>query len=1077
MTLRQPHAYTETMNPTGSSAIQQAIAASLAARPYSHRQDVSADAAAVITVEEDLRFLPDTLRAVLAQSVLPGTIVIVDCSGDTSRSMVTDFSVIPSPAGPISSVPEAKTVTVQVVGAKGASSFGDAVAKGLSQARLPGQVRALWLLHDDSRPADDECLSRLLDTWRNNPTASLLGAKQLDWEGSSLHDVGLYAGHHRLESLVVDGEEDQEQYDARQDVFAVSLAGALLPIETLHALGGVNRWFTTFAESADFCRRVCLNGGRVVVVPSARIAHRRARFEGIRTRGGAPVDERGTIDTAMTVMDCAQRYRYTDTRLALWPLIWLWSLIGGIGRSLAQLFSKKPYEAWCELCMPWRALASLPGGIAARRLVSRQTNVPPMRLTALSVNRQQLRQWHDRRQALDDQRRTVLLGPLARAHLRARRIRRWSLALGMALASFLVVAIVYRQVFAAVFSGGSLYSDQLLPTSADLGQLADSATTLWVFGAGTGVPAPPAPWLLVWLAVSVVTAGHTTAALALIFFAAAPLAALSFWALAGVFTRSDAVRVVGGLLWVALGLAMGLFDAANLPMLTVMVFLPAAFAFAFRAVGLYHTEDQLHPHRSVQAAALASLCFIPVVAAEPQLLLPLIVTFLVFLIFVPRHRVMLLLMPVPAAFVVSPTLVNAVRYARDGAWRQLFGDVMVPSRQVNGGPGAVNLADVTARAFGLDAGGGIWPFGSDPHAIAIVAVCALLAILAVVALCLPFALRVARMMWVVSLTGAALAICCSRVAIAADLDGDVAASVLPGFTMMLLGFMSCICVLAGGAVKRFVPLRVAAGAAADTSAGTSGAAHASRRAVAGTRPASAARTSAVGTSAARTKAVHLGRALLVAALALCTVATGGVALIGPQRRSVAVSRSGLPMVAVDYLQQGDDHRILALRAASETDVEFTVMRTMRGDLVDSSPLQRVRLAFEGNDDADATIAAAGASLLSGADSQAIAQISRLGFGGIFVASSGGDAATAGEQLQSNVTASEGTQSVVANDSGTYYRLTINSADSQNIDTSWQRRTQSSQWRYAWLWCMGVIVTLYCLVALPRRSYRYYREES
>ena len=309
MTLRQPHAYTGTMNPTGSSAIQQAIAASLAARPYSHRQDVSADAAAVITVEEDLRFLPDTLRAVLAQSVLPGTIVIVDCSGDTSRSMVTDFSVIPSPAGPISSVPEAKTVTVQVVGAKGASSFGDAVAKGLSQARLPGQVRALWLLHDDSRPADDECLSRLLDAWRNNPTASLLGAKQLDWEGSSLHDVGLYAGHHRLESLVVDGEEDQEQYDARQDVFAVSLAGALLPIETLHALGGVNRWFTTFAESADFCRRVCLNGGRVVVVPSARIAHRRARFEGIRTRGGAPVDERGTIDTAMTVMDCAQRYR------------------------------------------------------------------------------------------------------------------------------------------------------------------------------------------------------------------------------------------------------------------------------------------------------------------------------------------------------------------------------------------------------------------------------------------------------------------------------------------------------------------------------------------------------------------------------------------------------------------------------------------------------------------------------------------------------------------------------------------------------------------------------------------------
>ena len=44
-------------------------------------------------------------------------------------------------------------------------------------------------------------------------------------------------------------------------------------------------------------------------------------------------------------------------------------------------------------------------------------------------------------------------------------------------------------------------------------------------------------------------------------------------------------------------------------MLTVMVFLPAAFAFSFRAVGMYRTEDLVNPHASVQAAAVCGAVF------------------------------------------------------------------------------------------------------------------------------------------------------------------------------------------------------------------------------------------------------------------------------------------------------------------------------------------------------------------------------------------------------------------------------------------------------------------------------------
>ncbi len=80
---------------------------------------------------------------------------------------------------------------------------------------------------------------------------------------------------------------------------------------------------------------------------------------------------------------------------------------------------------------------------------------------------------------------------------------------------------------------------------------------------------------------------------------------------------------------------MGLYDDADVTMLTVMVFLPAAFAFSFRAVGMYRTEDLVDPPRVVPGGGGCGAVFIPVVAAQPQLLLPLMLTFLGFLLLVP----------------------------------------------------------------------------------------------------------------------------------------------------------------------------------------------------------------------------------------------------------------------------------------------------------------------------------------------------------------------------------------------------------------------------------------------------------
>lgn len=560
---------------------------------------------------------------------------------------------------------------------------------------------------------------------------------------------------------------------------------------------------------------------------------------------------------------------------------------------------------------------------------------------------------------------------------------------------------------------------------------------------------PPAPWLWVLLATSLFTLGNVAAATGLLFFLAAPLSALSFWALAGIFTRSDTVRIASGLLWCAFGLAMGLYATANLPMLTVMIFLPAAFAFVFRAVGLYHTEDQVRPRASVQAAAAASLCFMPVVAAEPQLLLPLIVTFLVFLLFVPRHRAMLLLMPIPAAFLCAPTLVHAARLARHGAWRQIFGDMNVPSVDVNGSPDSLNLSGVVDRAFGIDIYNPLDDLMDGGYSMGILVALIVALALAIVSLMLPFALRVSRMMWVVMLTGGALAVVSAHVVIAFGTTGAIAGSVLPGLTLAMLGLMSCVCLMAGGAVRKFKALRVSKGA-----------------------------TQQVQTQEGR-KAIILrrfvvvGRLLLVLILTASIVVWSGFAFERNGKGQVTVSGDGMPMVAADAVQSDHSQRVLALYADSRTDVSYSIMRTSRGDLIDSSPAWRATVASGGHDDTDNKIGELAARLLSNSDSEALASLAKLGFCGVFVVHGG----SGSEQLATNLTASEGTQTVVSNESGTYYRLTAADCKGMTVKLSEQDAAKRNMWRITWLVVLTVVFLLYVLVAIPRKRDQQPQEEA
>ena len=355
-----------------------------------------------------------------------------------------------------------------------------------------------------------------------------------------------------------------------------------------------------------------------------------------------------------------------------------------------------------------------------------------------------------------------------------------------------------------------------------------------------------------------------------------------------------------------------------------------------------------------------------------------------------------------------------------------------------------NLSDIVSRAFGVAVSGEIWQYVAA-------AMLALIVLLAAVSLFLPFVLRVSRMMWVVAIAGLATSLLSAAVVVAVDADGAVAGSVLPGVSFTMMGLLSCVCMVAGGAVQRFVMLWQ--------------------------RPTGDVEVERNGASTGII-AGRAARIVLVMLIAASVVASAGFDYVARDHNTVSTSDSGLPIVASDYLAQDEARRVLAVRADSAGSISYNVMRTRRGDLIDSSPAQRVEVAFGRSDDANKAIAKDCAQLLSNADSGAVADLSELGFGGIYVVRSGEDKAQKEitDQLSSNISASDGTQNVVSTDAGTYYRLTIQDTAKQHIDRKGYRQAESSVWRQAWLWCMGIVLAAYCLVALPRMR-RHGQEEA
>ena len=70
-------------------------------------------------------------------------------------------------------------------------------------------------------------------------------------------------------ALAEDGELDQEQHDAVQDVFALSGACVLVRADLFRTIGGFNSELAVTGADIDLCWRIHASAARVVIVPSA----------------------------------------------------------------------------------------------------------------------------------------------------------------------------------------------------------------------------------------------------------------------------------------------------------------------------------------------------------------------------------------------------------------------------------------------------------------------------------------------------------------------------------------------------------------------------------------------------------------------------------------------------------------------------------------------------------------------------------------------------------------------------------------------------------------------------------------
>jgi GT2 family glycosyltransferase len=438
---------------------------------------------------------------------------------------------------------------------------------------VEGNNGYFWICHDDVAPAPD--VLRVLMSEMVQSNAGVVGPKLLDWDDPrQLQSVGFGVDRcgERV-SVVEPGEMDQQQHDARRDVFMVSSACMLVRADLFRSLGGFDHHLRLHGEDLDLCWRAHQMGARVLVVPAARVRHRQRL-----------TDRRPDLDHGLL----AERHRIkvvaTNTSGAMWGLrmlevaaIALISLVAGAfsGRTLAGAASLRGLFA----------IGPRVGVIASgRRRIARDRLVPESVVSARQERGSA--RW---KKFLRHRQLTTYIG-LDEYGVQAT-VRRWRNASYAPVVTWMLVVIGIVVASRTFITSGVPAVGEFLPFPDSAREMISLYATGWDPRNGGATAAAPTGWVT--LAVLSAFAGfQMDLALTMSVVGLYVVGAGGAWRLAAVFPTVRA-QVAGVVVYVATPLVPGLMATGSWSALVWYATLPWCVHLMRRVAGIGTAEPSL----------------------------------------------------------------------------------------------------------------------------------------------------------------------------------------------------------------------------------------------------------------------------------------------------------------------------------------------------------------------------------------------------------------------------------------------------------------------------------------------------
>lgn len=539
---------------------------------------------------------------------------------------------------------DAQTVKAdQVLVIEATGSLADSLKKARAQA--DPQANWLWLLHDDSAPRVD-ALDNLLKAVELSPSVSIAGPKQVDWndprvilqQGLTLTPLG------DLFSLV-SGELDQSQHDLTEDVLAVGTAGALIKVGLFDSLGGLDPAAPPFAADFDFSIRARMAGHRVIVVPTAKVAHAALSLGGKRPRKWLGTSPRAALRRASIHL----RLAYEPLPVAL--VFWFFLPVIGLSRAIWRIASKRPDKLWSEISASVWGYFTIFKRLTSRRRIAKSSILKFKSLRGLRANWQQVRA--SKRSRFEQEQIAQNLEEFNRGEFAETSTGKSFVAGG---GLWFVISLIALN-FAFWPKGVAVTGGGLLPLSeAWFDIFARAGASYQPIGLGFFAPSDPFVWVLT--AISAPTFWAPSLSIGLLLLLGKAIAFVGAWRLMSLLVESALVRNLSALafaLWPAIAVVS---LEGRLPAIITSAALPWALFGLARAAGIGKAPVASAALQTWVWVAVAGLLVAGVGASSPSLIPILLVLIAIAIAVRIRRFGYLIWVPLPLAAIMAPSVLH-----------------------------------------------------------------------------------------------------------------------------------------------------------------------------------------------------------------------------------------------------------------------------------------------------------------------------------------------------------------------------------------------------------------------------------